>query len=365
MEAQALVWLSAAIALVLCVLTVLPLIRTGHWIARCCDFPRLQILALCLVPLSFVVLSAMLATWDTYHTSILCALAFIAAWQAWRILHYTRIWPSDVPTKVPSSHSLDVMIVNLDYENDKKAEVLSKLHESKADVLLLIEIDDKWNNGLDVLRKTYPFEHGVVRDDGLGILILSQHKFAEAEVCHLVDDQRASIRCIINPGSQPVELYALHPRPPGLKEQDGDGRYNSRERDAELVLVAKHVRDADPMHRMVLGDLNDVAWSHTTRLFRRLSGMKDPRIGRAYLSTFHAEYPLMRYPLDHIFVSDELGVSELKRIKVPGSDHFGVFATILIPNGNSPDSNDENATESDLQEAEDIVDAAFVKDPTD
>jgi endonuclease/exonuclease/phosphatase (EEP) superfamily protein YafD len=51
-------------------------------------------------------------------------------------------------------------------------------------------------------------------------------------------------------------------------------------------------REIAQSHRpaLVAGDLNDVAWSHTSRLFRRIAQMLDPRVGRGIYSTFHVRY---------------------------------------------------------------------------
>src|SRR5690606_11374689 len=79
---------------------------------------------------------------------------------------------------------------------------------------------------------------------------------------------------------------------------------------------------------IVMGDLNDVAWSKTTRLFQKISGLLDPRKGRMFLSTFHASIPFMRFPLDHVFISKHFKLVELKKLPHIGSDHFPVLVRV-------------------------------------
>ena len=75
---------------------------------------------------------------------------------------------------------------------------------------------------------------------------------------------------------------------------------------------------------VVMGDLNDVAWSHVTTLFRKVSGLLDPRRGRGFYSTFSARNWLMRFPLDYVFCSDHFGLVQMKRMPYNGSDHFAM-----------------------------------------
>src|SRR5690606_29109292 len=98
-------------------------------------------------------------------------------------------------------------------------------------------------------------------------------------------------------------------------------------------------------------DFNDVAWSHTTRLFKRLSNLRDPRIGRTLLNTYHAQHPLFRYPIDQLFLPEHSQIQTLRRVRLPGSDHFGILAEFAV----SADPVQDAPHPSDHEEASEIV----------
>ena len=126
---------------------------------------------------------------------------------------------------------------------------------------------------------------------------------------------RLALRC-----GDETDFYALHPRPPHAFQASTD-------RDAEILVVGREIRErGEPA--IVAGDLNDVAWSHVTRLFRRLSDMLDPRIGRGLYATFNARRPLLRWPLDHIFFTEDFRVVRLERMGFIGSDHYPILVEL-------------------------------------
>ena len=150
-----------------------------------------------------------------------------------------------------------------------------------------------------------------------------------------------------------MTLYGLHPEPPAPAEAD-----TSLPRDAELVMIAREVAAAD-QPAIVAGDLNDVAWSHTSRLFRRLSRMLDPRIGRGMFNSFHARYWFLRWPLDHVFVSDDFVLHAIRRLPAFGSDHFPILITVAYApkaaeaqEAPEPDADDQAEADDKLERAE-------------
>ena len=145
--------------------------------------------------------------------------------------------------------------------------------------------------------------------------------FRAPEIRFLVEDDVPSVRAGLRLRSgQWIEFYGVHPRPPEVQE-------DTEERDAEILIVGQQIA-ADGRPSIVAGDLNAVAWSDTTRQFQKISGTLDPRRGRGTFNTFHARYPFLRWPLDHVFHEASFTLIRLERLRGIGSDHFPVFAAL-------------------------------------
>jgi hypothetical protein len=50
-------------------------------------------------------------------------------------------------------------------------------------------------------------------------------------------------------------------------------------------------------------------------------------------NTFHAAYPFLRWPLDHLFHSEHFGVIGLKRLPAFGSDHYPILVELALVDG--------------------------------
>jgi endonuclease/exonuclease/phosphatase (EEP) superfamily protein YafD len=138
-------------------------------------------------------------------------------------------------------------------------------------------------------------------------------------------------------------------------------RYDNRAV-AELLIVAKEVADlvknaAEGVDTPVIvaGDFNDVAWSHTTRLFQRLSGLLDPRIGRGLHNTYDAKSRVLRFPLDHVFASEHFRLIALDVLPPMGSDHHAVLVELALEPTAEATQKEPNENEGDSEEADEII----------
>lgn len=318
----------------LVLVTLLPLLPTGKWYVRWWDFPRLQIAALLLVPLLIVAWQVLRTkSWEPsiWATVLLAALV----WQVSHIVEFSPLWAKEIPASNGQATTIKLMVANLDYENSQPKSVGRQLAEESPNVLLLVEYDQDWHERLGDLRATFEYHHEEIHDKGLGMALWSNIPITQSETQFLVSDRRPSIWATLKLDSgQQINYVGVHPTPPGLLDSTGNNRRDSRVRDAELIMVAKEVADRSGEAWAIAGDFNDVAWSHTTRLFKRVSGLRDPRIGRSFMGTYMAEYPPCRCPIDHVFLSEGFSIANLARKRISGSDHFAVLATVSL----GPDS---------------------------
>jgi endonuclease/exonuclease/phosphatase (EEP) superfamily protein YafD len=311
--------------LICIVATLLPLSRHEAWWIRACDFPRLQIVALSAAVLAALVASGTID--DTVGRLLAAGLLGCVAYQLAVILPYTRLWRMEVPGRselaghgaARGDRTLSLLVVNVLMSNRQGEALLGLIRAHEPDLVLAVETDHWWCDMLEGLQD-YPFRIAHPLDNTYGLLLLSRLKVVEPQLRFLLKPDIPSVRSGLRLRSgEVIMLYGLHPEPPAPAEAD-----TSLPRDAELILVAREVVDRSGP-TIVAGDLNDVAWSHTSRLFRRISRLLDPRVGRGMFNSFHAGHRLLRWPLDHVFVSDDFLLREMERLPAFGSDHFPIL----------------------------------------
>lgn len=333
-----LLWFLRIAVLALVLVTLLPLLPVGWWFVRIWDFPRLQLIVLMVVALllAAVIIYLTRARWSPEPWLLAACLLLAVGWQAAHVLPFTRVWPKQVADMeaawaADNERHTQLGVANLKFDNLEPTDAVKVILEMSLDLVLLLEYDQAWASRLSELSEHYPYQAGVVKEEGMGIMLFSRQPIGEWSVRYVVSDRRPSVWATVplKQGGH-VRFVGVHPTPPGLKEDTGPGRRDSRERDAELLIIAKEIADVPDASWLVAGDLNDVAWSHTTRLFMRVSGLSDPRVGRALLNSYNAQTWTLRYPLDHVFMSPEFQVANLRRVYVPGSDHFAILTNVLL-----------------------------------
>ena len=330
-------------------ITVLPLFESDEWWIRLWDFPRLQIAGLIAVGLVALALVEPRGG-RTFWIAAVAGLASLG-WQLWRVAPYLPPWPvtvasagSCVPGNTIRLLNANVLLTNRDY-----GAVLDMIRRTDPDVVLLLETGPDWARAIRPLFAAYPHRIGEPIPNTYGIILLSKLPLENAEIRHLMQPHVPSIKADLRLRSgELVGLYGLHPEPPVPGDDSG-------ERDAELVKVGREMR-ASGLAALVMGDLNDVAWSDTSLLFRKLSGTDDPRVGRGPYPTFPADYPLLAWPLDHIFVTPHFQLVGIDRLPKIGSDHYPMLFSLCLARDADQRIVPKGVSEEVEEDAEDQLD---------
>ncbi|MEI6950008.1 endonuclease/exonuclease/phosphatase family protein [Paraflavisolibacter sp. H34] len=308
------------LSLAFILVTLLPLVRNDYWTFRILEYPRFQKLVLGGICLALLYLLRPQVEGAFPYLFGVCAACCV--YQIVKIFPYTTLAPKEMlrARELRPEAALKIFTANVLQSNRKFDNLLQQIGQTGPDLVFLVETDPLWAENLQVLDKDYPFSIKLPLDNTYGLLFYSRLPLRHSRVLFRTDPEVPSIETEVQlPAGPWVKVFGLHPKPP----VPGEALYSTA-KDKELMKVAFAVEhEQEPC--VVMGDLNDVAWSHVTRLFRKVSGLLDPRRGRGFYSTFSANNPLMRFPLDYIFCSSHFGLVRMQRLPHNGSDHFAMF----------------------------------------
>ncbi|MEM5527245.1 endonuclease/exonuclease/phosphatase family protein [Gammaproteobacteria bacterium AS21] len=334
------------ITVLVVIATALPMLKHSHWIVRAMDFPRVQITALAA---SLLLVQVWLLDVQQLISGLLIIVTTLClAWQLWWVLPYTVLWRKEVKTAkdVSADQQLSVITSNVLQTNRNTDALIAMVKQYQPDILVTLESDQYWQDKLQVLEDQLPYSVKCPLDNLYGMHVYSKLPFSEQKVSYLIEEGVPSIHfCLQLATGHKVRMHFVHPAPPSPTEN-----IESTERDAELITLARSIAKTDqPV--VVTGDLNDVAWSTTTRLFRKISGLLDPRVGRGMYNTFHVDYTFLRWPLDHLFHSAHFSVKHIQRLPSIGSDHFALYTVLVFDPQYGDDQQGLTADELDRVEA--------------
>jgi endonuclease/exonuclease/phosphatase (EEP) superfamily protein YafD len=309
----------------LIIISLIPLIRKDNWVFRIFEYPRSQKLFINLILLiSFFFIIDSDNTYDLVFGSAMLVNFIYLFYQVWP---YTVLGSYQLKKtkKSDADRTFTLYISNVYQDNRDVESCLRSIRQHDPDIILLVETDHWWKEQLDPLVDKYSYVVSKPLNNTYGILLYSRLRLLDTEIKFLVKADIPSVHCKIElPTGERIRFYGLHPQPPVPQESA-----RSTERDAEILMVAKEAK-ASRLPVIVAGDLNDVAWSYTTELFLKVSGLLDPRRGRGFFNTFHAHHWFLRWPLDHVFCSKHFELIDLKRLPAVGSDHFPILISLQL-----------------------------------
>lgn len=305
-------------------LSLLPLIPSKYWWIRGVEFVRLQIICLQVAVVGLFMLISY--PWAFFDYLVLSLISSAILYQLVIILPHTRFAKKQVKNaSLSEKNTVTLLHANVLMTNKKTEDCLSMIKQCNPDIVLLVETDEFWQTNLHALEADYPQKLYCPQDNTFGMMLYSKFPFTQHQIDYLVKQHVPSFLVGIQLPTKTGEtlelrLSCIHPEPPAPSACDYT-EVSSKPRDKELDILAKNLQKNTKPY-IVMGDLNDVAWSRSTKRFQKISGLLDPRRGRGLYNTFHASHWWLRYPLDHLFHTEHFKVRKIERLPHFGSDHF-------------------------------------------
>ncbi|WP_034857178.1 endonuclease/exonuclease/phosphatase family protein [Sinorhizobium sojae] len=309
------------VTLVAGALSLVPLIQSNYWWIRVLDIARLHLLLVLIVASAALLYSPRRPlAWAVLALALPAML-----YNAFYLIPYLpfRQEAGAVASECPKESRMRVLVANVNGRLESADELLRIVRGYDPDLFLAVETNQWWDEQLAALKPR--FTDAVQQVAGsranFGIHLFTNFPLVESEILFPVDNRVPAIRARLSMrDGETVSFYGLHPRPPRPF-------HSSATRDAQLMLAAKAAREsAEAM--VVAGDFNAVPWEPVFRRTLRIGGLYDPRLGRGYLATYNAQMPIFYWPIDHVLITEELGILGFARGPAFGSDHWPVVADL-------------------------------------
>lgn len=299
-----------ALALAAVLASTVPLAARVWWIAELVSHFRLQLL-IALTVLGILLAAARRARW---WLAIAPAMA----------LNVVPLAPylAGAGLTAAESAGLEVMTVNVQWNNRRDAEILEIAEREAPDVLLVVEFTPWWNERLEALHARYPHRVLIPREDAWGLALLSRHPIESARERRLESAPVIDARVAMPAG--PVRVLGVHLRAP-------TSAANAAQRNRQLDLLADMTaapRGAPDEPLLVLGDFNVSPYSPFFGDWIARTGLRDTLLGQGPRMTWPSFFPLLGVPIDHCIVSADFDVVRREHFGGFGSDHYGVLVEL-------------------------------------
>lgn len=304
-----------------------------RWYVKILDFPRLQQFVLGIILLAgFILLNS---KWRFPSFALAAGLAAAVLIQFIFLSPYLvgdKVVPDADTETVNEDSTVEILIANVLITNEEYKGFKEIVRRNDPDMVLAMEVNNQWVDHLAELQQNYPYNIEYPLENAYGMSFYSKFPMSDHEIKFLSHSKVPSFHTIIVlPSGKKFNFLGVHPVAPfpSDKYPENVGQEGGDRKEVELLKVGKLVSQ-NTLPTIVSGDFNDVAWSNTSRLFGQRGNLKDVRIGRGLNNTFDAQSAIMRWPLDHFFVSDNIAVLDFKTLPGFNSDHFPLYAKFVI-----------------------------------
>lgn len=302
------------------IVSFFPLTNWTHWVFRIFDFIRLQLLVVLVILLIIRFVDVKSISFPEGMVILLILSSIV-----YHLVIILPYLPKDKKQQKTTNQDIVVLSINVKQTNRCYEKLISLVNKIQPDILLTMETDKKWEENLVQIENLFKNAIRVPKDNRYGMHLYTKLDLKEHQVHYLISEQHPSIKAtLVDKNNNDFIFWGIHPPPPSPSEKP-----SSKQKDAELMKVAQYVLETE-VSMVVTGDFNNVCWSKSSKLFSKISKLKDARINKGFHSTFPADFWLFRFPIDLLFHSNSVTINKIKALSSIGSDHLPLLSVFHI-----------------------------------
>ena len=238
-------------------------------------------------------------------------------------LNASLVVPWYVPDSSPDNdRQLKLLNANVLSSNTDHQPLFELLDAEAPDVVVLQEVSGQWLEALDPLRQAYPYSYAEAREGNFGIALFSRIPFTSASHTDSPPLGYPTIIATLDVEGTALHLVGTHPMIPVSGQFYVD-------RNEQLASIVELIKGRDGPH-VLIGDLNASMWDINYRELEDHTGLRNARVGFGIVPTWPTFMPFAMIPIDHVLVSDDVSVVELRSGPRIGSDHLPLIVTIAL-----------------------------------
>jgi endonuclease/exonuclease/phosphatase (EEP) superfamily protein YafD len=263
--------------------------------------------------------------------ALLLAIIFVARREGWYAVVLLGAAAANASLVVPwygagtaatGSNELKLMSANLRASNGIHDKLFALVAAEEPDLLVFQEVTPAWAESLRRLAADYPHRLVEPRAGNFGISLFSKHPLVSAIA---VDSEPLTLPTLIATvaiGGREVGLVGTHPMIPL-------GPHNFDARNAQLEQIGRLLQKM-PNPRILVGDMNVSMWDMSYKLLENRTWLRNSRKGFGVLPTWPTFLPFAMIPIDHVLVSEDIGVLDVRTGPRIGSDHLPLIVTLVL-----------------------------------
>ncbi len=285
-----------------------------------------------IISLLFLVVYCFLKKWKAVVVASILFISFSSI-----LIPFYVVLPNT--NKNEKFEDITLLQFNINYRHtdiNKVIDWINDLHCKKGDlatqtpdIVVIEEATPEIAEKLEVLSTYYPHKISEAKAGAYGMVLYSKIPIKHHERKYFSQfSSQYTVAYMLTPNMQiPFVLVELHARSPGHLEKSNPRRF-------ELEEIANMIAHLADTNKILVGDLNTSPYSPYFNKLEKISGLRCSMKENGISGTWPDFLPsLLRIPLDHVLVSNNIEVLEKNIKRDLGSDHLSVITKLRIYEG--------------------------------